>query len=459
MIKNASLFSILILILGFTYYWEELEIKKVFNLTGNEEKIILFNTSDVIEMTLKNTKLFKENGKWIVGDLNYRANEYKVQFILKTLNGIIKTKKIENIDELKTKEFFKYQDHSFSIKTFKNEITFRLGDISSITGEFYIEKYELGQKELYLCRDINVYDGLYKNELEAEYQKYIYLKDLISSEPMQLISKSLLAEFELSKIRKIKIDNTFNRWFEVDFEKQVTNPLPYEGVDYISLNKALENLWKTVTVNKMFEVKGHILSNLLSTIELTNNAEEKIILKLYGLLDGNDGYFVKISTKEKIFKLDEKARLFFFANVQDFWDKRLNFRIDLTLKDRLDFQLSDDAKEWFDFYVDDLEKFEIKSKVAKSTNTANMNLLFNLLFSLTDFKEAKYIAKESKPYKLKKGEFRLYTKLLGKSISIIFKESMIIVTDLDFKVEYFYPHKNKAINILNLKDFFDLNSN
>ena len=68
--------------------------------------------------------------------------------------SVIDTEKIDST------QFFVHQNHPFSIKTFDRELQFRLGDISSVTGYFYLEKFENGKSTLYLCRDGNFYEGI-----------------------------------------------------------------------------------------------------------------------------------------------------------------------------------------------------------------------------------------------------------------------------------------------------------
>jgi len=450
--KNLFLLSIIISLIGFVYFWEELGNKQRFIDVSSEEKVVLFDITKVVELTLKNTKIIKDADDWIIGDLGYKADNAKIRFILKTLNGIIKIKELK-VSEDKEKEFFTHQDQSFTVKTFDKKVTFRLGDISPVTGQFYLEKFELGKKEIYLCRDINVYDGLYKNELEAEYQKYIALKDIITSSPMNLINPILINDLDVSNIAKITIDNTYNRWFEIDFLNSKTTPEVFSSVNYNNLKKQFNFLWKKVKVTRISENSLNILTNIISTVTLQMKSQEKFKIELFGLLDGVEGYYARVNSSKEVYFIDQSAKDFFFANVQDFWDKRINFNVDFSGLDKLEFKLFNKSKS-FSFVINDLKTFIVESSEGLKVKQLNMNLLFNILFSLTDFRQAQFINPELS--NSVKG-VKVGVKLLERTFNLYFSSNLITVQDVENKLEYIYPHKNKAINIQGLEDFFALN--
>jgi hypothetical protein len=453
MIKNILLGTLLISLLTFVYYWEEKGKKSLFIQKTTGEQIVLFDVNSVVSLTLKHAKIIKNDNEWTIGDLGYMANKGKVQFILKTLNGITKVKKIETTEE-KEKEFFVHQDHSFTVKTFNDEITFRLGDISNITGMFYIQKFQYGKKELFLCRDINVYDGLYKNEFEANYQKYIYLKDIITSSPMNLISPRLIFGLSSEKIASIKIDNKTNRWFNVDFEKKSTIPEKYLGLNYLSFSQTFDSLWNTIKVSRILEDSNAIISDELSTIDIKLKSDKTHTIKLFGLLNSENGYFAKVDQSDLIYVIDEKAKDFFFANVQDFWDKRTNYKVDFNSIKRFDFKIGESKKNMFEFYIDDIEKFNIKTNTGIKLKVSNFNMLFNIILNLQTFKQAKYVVNKVSTHK---STFNMFVFIFNKKLRIYFNKNMIIVSDLDMNLDYFYPHSNSMIKINKIEDFFTLN--
>jgi hypothetical protein len=453
MIKNIFLGLFFLGLVLFAYYWEEVGVKSQFIKNTNGEQIVLFDVNSVVSLTLKHAKIIKNDNEWTIGDLGYMANKGKVQFILKTLNGITKVKKIQTTDK-EEKAFFVHQDHSFTVKTFNNEVTFRLGDISNVTGMFYLQKFQYGKKELFLCRDINVYDGLYKSDFEANYQKYIYLKDIITSNAMNLISPRLIFGLNSQKIKKIKIDNKTNRWFDVDFDKKITTPSKYKNLDYLSFAQTFDSLWNTIKVSKIINDPKLIISDELSTIEIKLKSEKVHLIKLYGLLNSENGYYAKVDNKDLIYVIDEKAKDFFFANVQDFWNKRISYGVDFRGMKKVDFQIGTRPDQMHDFYIDDIETFDIKSKSGSTLKVSNFNMLFNILLNLQSFKQAKYVTnKISKP----KNHFTLLVNIFNRKLQVHFKKHMIIVSDLTSTIEYFYPHNNSMINIDKIEDFFTLN--
>jgi len=453
MIKNISLGALLLLLITFAYYWEEVGNKSLFVKDATGEQIVLFDVNSVVSLTLKHAKIIKNENEWSIGDLGYMANKGKVQFILKTLNGITKVKQLKVTDD-KEKEFFVHQDHSFTVKTFNDEVTFRLGDISNVTGMFYIQKFQYGKKELFLCRDINVYDGLYKSEFEANYQKYIYLKDIITSSPMNLISPRLIFGLGSDKIKSIKIDNKTNRWFDVNFEESVTTPAKYNGLDYLSFSQTFDTLWNTIKVSRIINEPNLIISDELSSIEIKLKSDKVHNIKLYGLLNSENGYFAKVDQNDLIYVIDEKAKDFFFANVQDFWDKRTSYGIDFKNIKRVDFKIGVNVDKMFDFYINDIESFDIKTLAGVKLKISNFNMLFNIILNLQSFKQAKYVVNSISKHK---SDFSIFVHIFNKKLKIYFKRNMIIVSNIDSKMEYFYPHNNSMIKIDKIEDFFTLN--
>lgn len=451
--KNIFLMTILVALITFAYFWEQKKVKDLFIDKTTGEKVFNVNANNVIEFTFKNTKLLKDKKGWIIGELNYLADITKINFIIKTLEAVSVVKKLE--DHAKPEEFFEYQDHAFRIKTYDKEIRFRLGDISPVTGYFYLEKFQNGKKQLYLVKDTNAYDGIYKDDVEAEFRKYLAFKNIITMEPMELISKSLVPMLKVEEVQKVTIDNKANRWFEINFQKNITSPLIYSSLEYHNLQMAFAKLWSMVTVEKFVEKKKNVLSQVLATIELskTNNTY-KIVL--YGKFNDVTGLFATVEGEnDLVYILNEKSKDLFFANVQTFWKKKINYGINLTQLSGFKFELGS-QKQRYAFKVDDIENFEVKSDdpQVKSVKTANMNMLFNLILNLVEFKEAKYVT-DNLSKGLKGTHFKMW--IFEKELNIIFSQNSITVQNLTDKLEYFYPHNIASINIKGLSDFYTLN--
>jgi hypothetical protein len=452
--KNLFLIGLLSALISLAYVWEHLEIKEKFKAENNLEKLLKLKNDDVVEISLKNSKLLKKDGQWIVGELNYSADNSKIKILLGALAGLSIVSEITLIETKPADEYFLHQDHTFQVKTFSQDYSFRLGDVSPITGNFYLESYSLGQKKLFLVRNTNVYEGLYRNELESEFQKYLVLKNLVTAMPMDLIEAQFYPQLALDKIENIKIDNRINRWFELNFLNSDTQPKIYPGLEYKNLKQQFEKLWFNVKIEKFFELGKHVLSEKLSTIEIKLH-DSSVKFTLYGLMNDIPGYYAVIENEARIYQLDEKSRDFFFANVQDFWWKQHFSKTLVNSLTKLDFKLGLNG-HFYSFEVPDIKLFEVRSHDLRvnSVNAGNMNLLFNLIFNLVEFEEAKFIQQEFTKAQVDSISFDL--ELLDKKFKVRFLEYLIIVQDLSGKLEFAYPHRIPGIHIKQLTDFFTL---
>lgn len=450
--KNLLLVAVLSGLILFAFFWEQKGLKEHFVSKERGELIFNVDSKNLVELTLKNAKVFNKNGRWTIGELNYPADERKINYIMSTLKGISSISKI--IDNKNTEEFFIHQNHSFRVKTYKGEIGFRLGDISPVTGYFYIEKFENGKKDLFLAKDLNPYDGIYKNDLEADFRKYLAFKNIITMGAMELISQELIPGLKVVDIVKLVVDNKANRWFEVNFLEEVTNPKAYEGLRYKPAYKKMNQLWGNVKVKKVVPLSNNILSEQLSKVEL-HTKDSKYELVLYGEFNGANGYYATVKGQDKVFVIDEASKDFFFANVQDFWEKTVDYKTDFSKIKKFSFTLGSKSQQ-YKFKVEDIEKFEVSidDNRLKGVRAYNINLLFNLVLNLVEFKEAKYVSQAFT--RIEKEDVALYMSLFNKKLVIIFKENSITVRDLSDKVEYFYPHKISSINVKGLGDFFTL---
>ncbi len=450
--KNLLLVAVLSGLILFAFFWEQKGLKDHFVTAKEGKSIFNVDSKNLVELTLKKAKIFQKNGKWSIGELNYPADHRKVNYIISTLKGISSISKIT--DHKKTEEFFIHQDHSFRVKTFKSEIGFRLGDISPVTGYFYIEKFENGKKELFLAKDLNAYDGIYKSDLEADFRKYLAFKNIITMEPMELISQELIPGLKIVDLVKLVVDSKTNRWFEVNFLDESTDPKIFEGLKYKPAYKAVNKLWTKVKVEKIVPISNNVLSEQLSKVEL-HTKETLYSLTLYGKFNGATGYYVTVKGQDKVYVIDEASKDFFFANVQDFWQKKIDYKTDFSKIKTFSFTLGNKSKQ-YKFKVEDIENFEVKvdDTRLKNVKTDNINLLFNLVLNLVEFKEAKYVGQGLSV--INKDDVALYMSLFDKDLIIVFKENSITIQDLSDKVEYFYPHKISSINVKGQRDFFTL---
>ena len=453
--KNILLTIILASLITFAFFWEQQGNKEKYISEEKLQKLFTLQTNDILELSFKNVEVLKgSDGKWAISSLNYPASAHKIDFILKTLNGLAIIAKID-LNKQNSKEFFVHQDHQFKIRTVNKEILMRLGDISNVTGYFYLEVSENNMNSLYLIKDDNFYEGLYKNAVEAEFQKYLAFKKIITTAPKELIENKLLPHINIENIDKLTIKRKSRPLYEVDLKAGNTKPAIYKDLKYKNIINFLQNIWGQVNVQSISKKENNILSGLLSTIELDLDGE-KIELTLFGKFNDEVGNFLTVSNSDWVYFIAEEGKDLFFLDVQDFWQKKFIYEKPIAKYESFEFKLGQ-ANNLYSLKVGEISKFEIESNDDRidSLRPSNLNLLFNLMFNLVNFSESKFVYDNLKRLDKKTPVFDLV--LFGKTFKFQFKKYLIIVQDIDLGLEYHFVHQNHSIFIDALSDFFTLN--
>lgn len=446
--KNLALAFIVLALLIFAYFHEEVGKSEKKTAKLQSQKIISFNINEVNSITLPNTTLIKKNELWVVEQLDFRASNVYVKKLLEIIDSIHKLDTV-NIKDRSESDFFNFQNHLIVIKTSDQTFHFRLGDVSELTGNFYFQELNSPQKKVYIAKDTSLFEGMYKTELELFLNQYIRLKNYILSPPKSYLEKRVFFEILNEKISKIKINNRWNRWFELDVVNNTSIPKVRPGIGYLNFERKIKEALELVKFKDVFESGD--LGEQTSKIEILID-KNKITATLFNSLDGRAGNFLKVQGHEWIYQLEANSEIIFFQNVQKFWDKKINFKTNLAILDRLDFVID----EKFKFFVDDLNKFEFNydKKTISSINIANMNFLFHLIFGLEEFNQAQMISDLDKDIKEKK--FSMKINILNKKLNIIFFEKDLIVQNLTDTYQLHYDYSFAKIKFNSINDFFAL---
>lgn len=449
--KNGILIVLLMGLIVFAYYFEELGEHRGRLAYDAKHRIVNADFKNIDAILLSKVKLLKIDGRWMVGDLDYPASNTLIDKLFNHLKSIHLVKALNEKDE---DQFFARQSHFITLSALGKNWKYRLGDVSEVTGNFYFQDLNGSERVTYLARDISEFSGFYKTELELDLGKYLALKDLIAGGPENFVNANLFRHFVTEQIKSIKINNKWNRWYEVDFENKMTTPSIPKGLRYKNLNNMLKEFVALGKIKRLISNVGHKLDLDLCEVEVVGN--DKIVYRVYGELDGEKGIYVTTENDPKwIFEMDQKSREIFFSNVQIFWNKRIFHKEDLLDLKSFDFKLGD-QKSLYKFQVTDIESFQIKnddSRIEK-LHVGNFNMLFNLIFSLTKFNQAKQVLFEL-PEEIQP-RFQLAMELLKKELLLHFYDSKILIENKTdgYTLEYLFPVADYKYN--SLYDFFAL---
>ena len=440
---NFILFLVLSSLVGFSYFWEELELKSIL-ISSESNQILNINEDQIKEISFKYTKLNHFSDQWTVGELGYPADMKKIESVLSILTALRSMRTIE-VTEGKQEEFFRFHKHTFSLTDQMGSTHFfKLGDYSEVTGEFYLEYTYMGKKKIYLAMLDMSFEGVYRTEKEAEIFKYIKFKDLVESSPEQLMTTKILPQKIISSIKQLDMTKE-GVTVEVDVENKTTKPEIPKALVFNDFSSVLDEKFR-VKVKKVYRNKFEQLEGLFSQVKINNN---ETTLSLFKYFDGSKGYFLYNSFYDVIVELDSLRGTIFLASEQDFWKKQFTLLDKLKGKTSFKFSISD-MKESVGIEVLDVNSFNYKADGDRGLNTGLLNLVFNILFNSKEFYQSDFIDFEKNFV----DERAFKIKVLENEYSFVAIGGIITVYDHSSNIKFTFIGRVKNLKAFSYRDFF-----
>lgn len=432
---NITLLVILSLMLVGVYLDQE-----VYEKEEQKKELIeksLFKKAEFKKLEFKKSSLVKEDGIWKNKELAWPLNPQKVDEFLNILHSLqIKQKILEfDLDQYFTKKKF-----VFKVFDSDGEQELWFGDSIEATGRFYVYSKQTG--ELFICEDTSNYSVPYSSARDYGLKKYLRLTQLLEMGTDLFWESNFIKGLKLGQLNRVDIDSVRNRPLEIDLISGKTMPQAPKPLDYKDLRKTVQDYFGQIRVLKVIGSGQNFLSDQRSVIKLEGN--QVYTLRYFSGLNEKFGKYVRIEGLDLIFQVDMDAQNIFFLTGNDFWLKRFHYSQSLTNLSKLDFSLATDDIDWKTFRIYDLEKFKIKTlSEGVSYSQVHINVLFNLMLNLVDFKEAIYVESLSDNQLSKKGSLR--AKLLGKEVRIWVENDFIKVIDKEHKLLYHFPDAGDQI--------------
>lgn len=454
--KNAILAGVFFVLVGIAYLVNE--NVDLFQSKKDLGPVISRALHELKGIELPNTKLVKENDQWIVSSISHPVDEASLKKFFEKLEGL-RIQKVIKSDPEKSKEFFTHQNDSFTLVFHNERLELRLGDVSSITGHFYLGKKVNGGEKIYIVKDISFFEGLYKTELEAELRRYLELKTYIEAQPFQYADTTLFNSKLVTESKTIIIDNLHNRPFTLNLSDNSTDPKPPKGISPSLNKKFLLEHFKKVRFKRFVEKDNDTLEKEISKVEFGND-NGNTVYKIFGALNGRQGlYAIGSAMPNRIYILETEGRDVLFSNTQSFWNKIPNLGVsDLSTVKRIDFELGAKKTKLEKFVINDVTTFEVKplNKKVKLSEKNYFNLIFNALFAGNGFEQAEMVTELTKKQVSKwfKGkDKRVFVNLFNKNFAFKLNGEKLLLLDLNDNVEFVYPVGN-ALDSLSISHFF-----
>ena len=444
--KNLVLFAIFISLLTTAHFLEEVHKP---NLAGEEtsKSRLVPKYANLNSFKLPNTNIILSRS-WIVANLGYPVSEELLGLLRMILENLVPLK---SLPESQRKSAFRNTKVEIKIGHGSKVDKFILGDVSEVSGHFYVDF----NGSIYVVSDKSRYEGVYSSKLDLNLKKYLRLKSLLELSPQEFIHKKIFYFLEDQSLKFAKIDSKRNRWYTLDFEKNKMEPKPSRGIRLKPIEKQFRFDLSQVRIKSIVTGKQNILSNPIS--EIVIQGREQVTAKLFLANNGKYGKFLRLSTSKKLFEIEDEGSDVFFNPHQHFWSKRFFLPRNIYEAKEFAFALSLNQKDFFNFRVVDAEKFSIESndEKIKSFDKNLVNFTFNLLLNATVFKEADFVTEVSSGDEFLKQGSILSVRLFEKTFHIKIAEDLKVF-DQNLKIVYNFTSATPGVTASDLQRVFTL---
>ena len=446
--KNLSLFCLLLVLLSLTYYWEEVYKNKKAEDSENKVSLVV-NIPEIQKIEFPNFTLELIEGQWRLKGFDFNLSEEKIRLLLKFLGAMKVSSKISIIEKT-SEDYFSESDFSFRVFSSKGTYHYKIGKKSLVSGRFYVQTSLLRDLVL-VVENLSPIQGAYKDVADKRNQNYNQLQSILKSNGSFLLEENLfhLKGLSLNDFNQVKIDGRHNRWFNLNFQDQTTFPLPYKDIKTHPLQHKFKSIFSQMRVRGVNIFKQLILSDKRGS--LTFKGKKDTVVEYFKSLNSKYGDFVRIKGEPHVYSVEFLGLNIFETSVQHFWRKRIEYHTKFSEVKSLKFKLHFKQEKNINFYINDLETFEVKTSDPRVKDISNphINFLFNLILNLTDFSEAKFVLEKAK--ERPSADYDLVVELLSKSLGIKIDPNHIIVYDRSTELEYLFDYNKDQIK----EDFFD----
>ncbi len=407
---NGLLFLILVGLIFFTYQFEEKEFKKKLIPT---DRVYPFKNTIFNKIKLHNLELEKNND-WVIMPHKFNTNQAVYELI-----SAFKSLSCEKVKVMTQSSM------NFEI----NGEKYSLGNISPISGEFYLQT----PTERLICLHEGKTQKVYKDQKESYIYKYEMLKGMITADQAYFINRNIVDESFRTQLASVKIDNVRNRWFTLDFVRKAMHPIAPSEIELKDLKKVFQGFLDQVQVHNIFTAENE---NDLQKKQANLTFNQKINWDLFYEFKNRQGLFIKKENDPFVYEISSGGQKVFFLNVQDFWKKKIfkNMAPFLTSKDiKLDIKVKNKS---YQFILKDFKSFKVvnKSKSIQSLNQNYFNFLFNLIFNLSSFSEASYIDHNE----IKESDKMIELNILGKTLFLTQTRNIIKIYWFEAGLSFYF---------------------
>lgn len=325
--RNLTLIGILLGLLAFIYFFEELGQRQEIKEKQKREELFSSSAFGVLtKLTLPHTELIfnEESSAILVGEHRLRGDSTKIKGVLDML-GALRVESVIAPNEIEKRGVATFMgENPLKIKFHfeKGEIEFALGERLEISDGFYVHVVTPKETKYAIVSLQKKESEIYWRQGERAGRDYQRLRDLLNHEDGFFYNLSLIKS--KVELKEVAISNLRNRSFTLNFENRSTIPAPFTGLSISAA--ALESFEAMINSLKGLKLIAPIepkkLTDLIASMALEARSGERTIWEVYRRYDGELGPFLLMQGDHLIYKLGANELRAFFSNVQEFWDLR-----------------------------------------------------------------------------------------------------------------------------------------
>jgi len=305
MIKNLSLFGVLVCLLVFTYVFQEKRVEREILVEEKKDRLINF---EVTHLKLNSLEAVKKKNQWWDG--NQLLSYNKFQQIEKKLSQVMKFKKIEG-------NWSQYSSRSFDFEI--NHTPWSIGDLSIDKQFFYVKKGH----DIFLAHIEGESHHLTDDEKEISGIKLNELLLLLSPERTELKENQLFRFFPDIPLDRVVIKTDSMVPFEIDTDKNETTPPPIQGIFvHQELKKKIMLLLTQATIKEEIPYSEELKEKKISEIVFFNQ-NRALTWELWLKNDQSADAILIEPVSRKAFLMVGGTLKLFFVQIQDYWDKKI----------------------------------------------------------------------------------------------------------------------------------------
>lgn len=408
--KNLILFFIFITLLVGTYFVQEKRVDEEYQDAITRDRVVTF---EINQLKMGEVEAKKVKGQWWEGKTLLSHNTFN-----QVEKKLLEIKKIKDI----TGEWKSFFSHPFTFEI--NHTVWTIGDLSLDRQGFYVAQ----DKKIMLVVIEGESTELTQNENDIASIKLDELKKHLSKTRDELKEHQFFRFYPDLPYRKVMVESEGRLTFELDFEKNTTNPPPIPGI-YVH-DKIVNKFHSLITqMNMKEEIPYSEKLKFKKMASITFLAKSKVVWELWIKSDKSADAILIDPDQKRAFLMVGGTLKSFFILIQDYWDKKVIPASEFKPFSRLPMTFSQGSKQ-AEVFVLNQEPMKFDSPKHK-VQSENLYSLIQLVFNLSQHDQADRVSILSKTEKqqLMSGEF-LRLHVLNQDLIFWPKAEELIVVNL-----------------------------